>query len=853
MASSFPSSRKISPSVRIAERDFSATPLAPSTNKTALVGFAQKGPIGVPRTINNLEEFFRIYGSLNPKFEGYLGYAAKDYFREGSELIVTRAGEDDESNEYFARRAYVDIPSGGIHARIVSGATEATWGGTGNSLTSERYIRLRVNGSRFTRELVIPKDVEFQSLTNEGAYSERSLETLLKNQIKKEDGFTITNCGTGTAARLVFRSLINGPESSIEIISSRNNIYNSTLSNTVDADTDVDDITLGIGLLMGQAIKTGDADAYNSSVVGTWNFAGYRNLKLEVVVWGSGDPLIDGQIQPVYLPADSEGDNLNGVTTNALLDWLNGIAANSPNTNNKGFVFVKNVDGNIQIIAGSVGAVIPTGPTQTDVEVWYYTGADARILVRPSSSAASFLGFDNVAAKGTDPDLFEDEDNVCIPVASKLNAAKVVGSSSSNPNSTMRIWASTPGSWANGQARVLLTVDKETAKFNIRVEYRNFTENMNNLHKDENAEGYESIFYVERYVNGLSDFITVEDDSSIPDLPAAGVYILGSTDESAPNSGTDGIPADPFEQARLLIGSEEKSSGIYSLAEPERIDIDLVAVPGVSTTSVILAMKRLCEEIRMDCMFIVDPPMSMTAREVKKWHNGQHPLNTTKIDSSYGALYWPWLKQEDPYNNVDVWTPPSGSALAVYARTDGVAFPWKAPAGLNRGQLPWVKETEYVAYLNERDELYADDNCVNVIINLPNENPTIFGQKTMQRFPSKLDRVNVRRMFLYCEKNCRRQARYIMFENHNELLREEMIQIADQVVGPVVNNGGANDYKVICDEILNTNEVTDRNELRVRIGIQPTPAAEFIFIEFTSHRTGSFEVSNLGPAASRVR
>jgi phage tail sheath protein FI len=45
---------------------------------------------------------------------------------------------------------------------------------------------------------------------------------------------------------------------------------------------------------------------------------------------------------------------------------------------------------------------------------------------------------------------------------------------------------------------------------------------------------------------------------------------------------------------------------------------------------------------------------------------------------------------------------------------------------------------------------------------------------------------------------------------------------------------------VKCDTELNTSDVIDRNEMRARIGVQPTRAAEFIFVEFSVHRTGSF-------------
>jgi hypothetical protein len=856
MASTFPSSRKISPSVRIAETDFSAYPVSGNTNRTALVGFAQKGPIGIPTRVGSVRELFRLFGRVNPDFESFLIYGALDYLREGSDVIIVRAGQDDEGSTDFAKKAWVDIPSGGVHAKIISGVTEATWEGTGVTLDEDHYIRIKSNNQPFVRELIVPKDVEFASLTNAVASSETSLQSILSAQLTDDDGFIVTSCGTGTAARLVFKSKINGPNSSIEIISARNSVYNSVntgaassfASNDVAADaTSGTDITLGIGLTMGRAIKTGSVTSYNSSSTGVWNFGGYRNLRLEIVVFGSGDPLIDGQIQYVSLPADVNGDNLNGVTTAELLDWLNGIATGSPNSGNAGFVFV-NSSGNIRLIAGSVSGTITSDPAATDLDIWYYTGPHAKVLVRSSSTGSEALGFNNVVAAGATPTEFED-DNACVPTSNRSAAHKVNGADLDTPYNVMRVWASTPGSEANGNTRVEVIVNPETARFSLRVTHFDNVENLNNLHKDEDAIGTDAIYYVERYVNGFSDFITVVDDVLVDDLPKAGVYTLGTTTAS---EGTDGIPDDPADQADLIIGTPERSSGLNALSETERINIDLVAVPGVSTSTVVSAMRRLCEDQRLDCMFVVDPPMGMTAIEVKKWHNGQHPLNAIKFDSSYGALYWPWVMIEDPYNKVEVWVPPSGSVLAVYARTDAVAFPWFAPAGLNRGRMQWVRRTEFVPYLQDRDDLYADDNCVNCITNLPNEGPTVFGQKTMQRFSSALDRVNVRRMMLYAEKTIRALARYMIFEPHDATLRQNMINMCSNVMGNIVTNRGANDYIVICDEELNTPEVIDRNELRVRVGVQPIKAAEFIFIEMTVHRTGSFEVSQLGPVITRV-
>ncbi len=113
-------------------------------------------------------------------------------------------------------------------------------------------------------------------------------------------------------------------------------------------------------------------------------------------------------------------------------------------------------------------------------------------------------------------------------------------------------------------------------------------------------------------------------------------------------------------------------------------------------------------------------------------------------------------------------------------------------------------------------------------------------QKTLQRRPTALDRVNVRRLMFYLEKNIRIQSRSLLFDPHTEQLRELFVDLCKGILQNVVTNQGIYDYVVKCDAELNTADVIDRNEMRARIGVQPVKAAEFIFIEFSLHRTGSF-------------
>ena len=137
--------------------------------------------------------------------------------------------------------------------------------------------------------------------------------------------------------------------------------------------------------------------------------------------------------------------------------------------------------------------------------------------------------------------------------------------------------------------------------------------------------------------------------------------------------------------------------------------------------------------------------------------------------------------------------------------------------------------------------MYGNRNAINPIVTYPDiAGFVIWGQKTLQRRPTALDRVNVRRLMFYLEKNIRAQARALLFEPHTAALRSRFVDLANGVLQNVKTNQGVYDYVIQCDEELNPPDVIDRNEMRARIGVQPVKAAEFMYIEFSLHRTGSF-------------
>jgi phage tail sheath protein FI len=243
----------------------------------------------------------------------------------------------------------------------------------------------------------------------------------------------------------------------------------------------------------------------------------------------------------------------------------------------------------------------------------------------------------------------------------------------------------------------------------------------------------------------------------------------------------------------------------------------------------------------MDCMAIIDPPFGLTVKEIVQWQNGTHPLNNDRFDSDFAALYWPWVKIRDSFNLIDVWVPPSGAVMATIAQSDSLSAPWFAPAGLNRGTVSGILDVYDRPTLEERDLMYGNRNCVNPIIQFVDVGGfVIFGQKTLQRKPTALDRVNVRRLMLTIEKRLRVSSRSLLFEPNDEKFRQKFALIATQILQEIQVGRGITAFIIKADTELNTPDVIDRNEFRARIGIQPVRAAEFIFLEFSIHRTGSF-------------
>ena len=298
----------------------------------------------------------------------------------------------------------------------------------------------------------------------------------------------------------------------------------------------------------------------------------------------------------------------------------------------------------------------------------------------------------------------------------------------------------------------------------------------------------------------------------------------------------NGIPSNAVyssELDRAVIGNPAFNTGVYSFADQERYNISLLLTPGFSSGAVIVAGLSVATS-RGDCLYIVDSPFGLNPQQVVDWHNGLLFTDLqVALDSSYGALYYPWVKIYDQFNGGEIYTPPSGHVAAVFARTDRVSETWFAPAGLRRGKIVQALKLEYDTNRGEKDLLYGLNNAVNPLTNYPQRGIHVWGQRTLQRRDSALDRVNVRMLLIAIKKALAGPNGLLnefIFEQNDELTRAQVTSAVDNFMQDIAARRGATGWKTICDETNNTPIRIDRNELHVALLIKPTRVAEFIVL-----------------------
>jgi len=312
------------------------------------------------------------------------------------------------------------------------------------------------------------------------------------------------------------------------------------------------------------------------------------------------------------------------------------------------------------------------------------------------------------------------------------------------------------------------------------------------------------------------------------------------------------VTATPVLNTKLVLtgGDEDEAninnysaiSALASFQNAETYDINLVACPDFpGDRAVANELISLCEVSRGDCFALIDPPIGLTPQQVVNWHNGDGQwANEVAFNSSFAALYYPWLQISDTFTESLQWVPPSVRVASVYAYNDSVSEVWNAPAGLNRGRLFKVQKLERSLAAGDRDLLYAtNSNAVNPLCDFVSNGPVVYGQKTLQRTPTALDRVNVRRLLIYVTKLLATATQYLVFQPNDMITWSQYVNMVQPYLDSIKSRRGLYDFRVVCDSSTNSNYDIDTNTMYAEVWLQPTRTAERIINRFLITSTGA--------------
>lgn len=398
------------------------------------------------------------------------------------------------------------------------------------------------------------------------------------------------------------------------------------------------------------------------------------------------------------------------------------------------------------------------------------------------------------------------------------------------PISTLVVRAINEGVWSNGATGGLsigiedASVDSTTAfKLSVYLDGAK-VEQFDNMSMDATTSDY-----VEMRVNGYSEYITVTSSASATAAPSNRPALLVSTVNGAQlASGVDGatgiVDAD-------FVGNEIARTGLFAFDGDT--DINLIAAPGRSGATMVQALLDYAVG-RKDVFAICEtlPATSITAAiAFRKQTSG------TPFDSSYGALYYPWLKFLDPATGVPRVFPPSGAVAGLIAGSDAVANVWGAPAGYQRGVIRQCLGLETLVTERQANLLFPEG--INPIVQVQGVGFVVMGQNTLQRKPTATDRINVRRMLIYVEKTLSSFANGLLFEPNNKQTWEAFKRFANPFLQGVKDGQGVYDYLVKCDETTNTPIDIDQSRMNVFVYLKPTKTAEFITLNFAITTTGA--------------
>lgn len=272
-----------------------------------------------------------------------------------------------------------------------------------------------------------------------------------------------------------------------------------------------------------------------------------------------------------------------------------------------------------------------------------------------------------------------------------------------------------------------------------------------------------------------------------------------------------------------------KRTGIQAFIDNDEVSI--MAVPGVTDPNVQLSLVAHCENLKSR-FAVLDIP-----RDLKKVADVQTHRNI--FDTDYAAMYHPWLQVFDPMDKRNIFIPPSGSVVGIYARSDNSRGVYKAPA--NEVVRACVGlDCQY----NKGEQDILNPKGINLIRYFTGQGIRVWGARTCSS-NTIWKYINVRRLFIFLEQSIKNGSNWVVFEPNDERLWARVQRtIYSFLLG--VWRGGAlmgstpdEAFFVKVDRSTMSQDDIDNGRLICIIGVSPVKPAEFVIFRITQKTADS--------------
>lgn len=288
-------------------------------------------------------------------------------------------------------------------------------------------------------------------------------------------------------------------------------------------------------------------------------------------------------------------------------------------------------------------------------------------------------------------------------------------------------------------------------------------------------------------------------------------------------------------------GDTERLAGYNLFKSKEAVDVSVI-IAGQSSNTVINTLISDIAEIRRDLIVTFSPPKSYVVNvanpitNLETWFGGI-------TSSTYAFADSGWKYQYDRYNDTYVYVPLNADVAGVIARNDANRDPWISPAGTTNGVISNVVKLAYNPSPTDRDALYKIS--VNTVLNKVGRGTILYGDKTFITKNQSLNRINVRKLFIELQKTITVTAESILFDQNDATTRSIFVNLVTPFLRSVLARRGIVDFRVICNETNNPEDIVNSNGFVADIFVQPIGSVNFIQLNFVSVR-GAASFAEIG-------